>query len=208
MSGYVTLKESLDASRTALIIWDLQAGLAGQADNRAVLAEQVPKLIAGARAAGCRVIWSRHVGAPVDELSPAAIRIAMRMQGVSDPAAIAQYMPEGSPEGEWVEWASPDSGDVVLSKSLPTFFVGTGLDSLLRGWSIDTLVLAGVATDHGIEVTTRHGLALGFTCVVASDGTGSFTADAHQDAIGRLSQTAEVLSVPEILAIWESGTQN
>jgi nicotinamidase-related amidase len=93
----------------------------------------------------------------------------------------------------------------VLQKSYPTFFVGTGLESLLRALSVDTLMLAGVATDHGIEVTARHGLALGFTCVVAADGTGSFTTETHEDALGRLLQTAEVLSVPEILDIWSEG---
>jgi hypothetical protein len=54
MLSYPVLAESLSPRRTALIVWDLQVGLAGQAVNRAVLAEQVPKLISGARAAGCR----------------------------------------------------------------------------------------------------------------------------------------------------------
>jgi nicotinamidase-related amidase len=204
MSSYPTLAESLDPSRTALIAWDLQAGLAGHAANSSVLAKQLPNLISGARAAGCRVIWSRHVGAPVDCLSPAARRIEMRRQGISDPEAVVQFMPEGSPEGDWVEWVSPAAADVVLQKGHPTFFAGTGLESLLRGLSVDTLVLAGVATDHGIEVTARHGLALGFTCVVTADGTGSFTDQAHEDALGRLSQTAEVLSVAEVLDIWSA----
>jgi nicotinamidase-related amidase len=206
MSSFATLKESLHPSRTALVVWDLQQALAGNAANHAALAENVPALIAGARAAGCHVVWSRHVGLPTNALSAAMRRIDMRRLGVNAPEAITQFMPAGSSEGEWVEWASPASDDVVLQKSFPTFFVGTALESLLRAWSVDTLVLAGVATDHGIDLTARHGLALGFTCVVASDATGSFTAEAHEDALGRLSQTAELLTVADLLATWGEGS--
>ena len=183
MSSFTSLEESLHPRRTALVMWDLQVGLAGQASNRAALAQTVPALLSGARAAGCRVVWSRHVGLPVSHLSPAMRRMEVRRQGVSAPDAIAQYMPAGSAEGEWVDWAAPTADEVVLEKSFPTFFVGTGLESLLRAWSVDTLVLAGVATDHGIDLTTRHGLALGFTCVVAADASGSFTAEAHDGSI-------------------------
>jgi len=133
-------------------------------------------------------------------MSAAMRRIQARGQDRDDD--LEQFMPPGSPEGDWVEWASPEVTDLVVDKSHPTFFAGTGLESLLRAWSVDALVLAGVATDHGIDLTARHGLALGFTCVVASDATGSFTDDAHKAGLGRLGITAELLSVDEILAIW------
>lgn len=199
MSAGGTLEQCLDPGRTALVLWDLQVGLAGAAANHDELAKQVPRLVEGARAAGCRVIWSRHVGLPVDQMSPAMRRIQARAQGTSE---VAQFMPPGSPEGAWVEWATPEPDDRVIEKSHPTFFAGTGLDALLRAWSVDTLVLAGVATDHGIDLTARHGLSLGFTAVVASDATGSFTADAHEGALERLSAMTEVLTVDQLLNVW------
>lgn len=203
MSSGPTLAEAIDPRRTALVVWDLQAGMAGHAANQAELEVRVPQLIAGARAAGCPVIWSRHVGLPVNQLSGAMRRVQLRYQAGN--AEIEQFMPKGSPEGEWVSWARPGADDLVIEKSHPTFFVGTGLESLLRAWSVDALVLAGVATDHGIDLTARHGLALGFTCVVAADATGSFTQLAHEDGIARLAATAEVLSVEEILDTWGVG---
>lgn len=205
MSSGAILAESLHPRRTALVVWDLQAGIAGNAANKAELEAQLPRLISGARAAGCRVIWSRHVGLPVNQMSDAMRRVQLRYQTGND--EVVQFMPKGSPEGEWVNWAAPEGDDLVIEKSQPTFFVGTGLESLLRAWSVDTLVLTGVATDHGIDLTARHGLALGFTCVVASDATGSFTSEAHEDGIARLSATAEVLTVEEILANWSKAVE-
>lgn len=201
MTDRRTLEQCLDPARSALVLWDLQVGLAGAASNREQLAVQVPRLIAGARAAGCRVVWSRHVGLPVDQMSPALRRIQARAQGAAD---ATRFMPPGSPEGEWVDWARPDTTDLVLEKSHPTFFAGTGLDVLLRAWSVDTLVLAGVATDHGIDLTARHGLSLGFTSVVVPDATGSFTDEAHTGAIDRLAGMAEVLAVDAVLDVWSS----
>jgi nicotinamidase-related amidase len=200
MSLGTSLARSLDPSRTALIVWDLQVGLAGAAADQARLSERIPRLVFAARHAGCRVIWSRHVGAPVDQLSAAQQRIQSRGQDASEP--VRPYMPEGSPEGAWVDWISPDAGDLVIPKSHPTFFEGTPLQYLLRAGSIDTLVLCGVATDHGIDLTARHGIALGLTSVVASDATGSFTDQAHQDGLQRLAVTSEVLTVDEIIDIW------
>ena len=66
-----------------------------------------------------------------------------------------------------------------------------------------TIVLAGVATDIGVEFTARHAAALGYFSVIAEDATGSYTDEAQARSIGFLkSWTSPVLSVAQIGECW------
>ena len=44
-------------------------------------------------------------------------------------------------------------------------------------------MLAGVATDIGIEFTARHALASGYYSVIVEDATGAYSDDAHARSI-------------------------
>ena len=66
-----------------------------------------------------------------------------------------------------------------------------------------TLVLAGVATDIGIEFTARHAAALGYYCVIAEDATGSYQPQPHARSIEFLrSSTMPVITAADICAHW------
>lgn len=50
----------------------------------------------------------------------------------------------------------------------------------------DTLVMAGVATDIGIEFTCRHAAALGCYTVAVEDACGSYSREAHERSLAFL----------------------
>src|SRR5205814_1726688 len=129
-----------------------------------------------ARAAGVFVVWSRHLPPAVVHDGPPNLRTAMRQQRVTEPAALAPRLRPGTPEAELLPGLVAEGDELVLEKSTPSFFIGTPLEVRLRARDIRTIVLAGVATEHGIEFTARHALALGFFVVIAEDAVGSFTA--------------------------------
>lgn len=70
--------------------------------------------------------------------------------------------------------AAPEAGEPIFQKTVNSAFIGTALEVHLRDHHIDTVVLAGLTTDHCVSSTTRMAANLGFTAIVVSDGTATF----------------------------------
>ena len=198
----MSIDEVLEPGRTALIVWDMQVGVAARAHDLPLLRETFDELLDAARSNGVRVIWSRHVAPPIGHTAPAAIRSMMIQQAVQDPSELRLLYQAGTPETELLQGLVPLAGELVIEKSTISFFIGTPLELRLRAHGITTLVLTGVATEAGIEFTARHALALGLFVVVAEDAVGGFTAEAHKAALARLRSAADILPSAAIIAAW------
>ena len=74
------------------------------------------------------------------------------------------FKPEGAPQ----------PGEPIFQKTVNSAFIGTALEAHLRARQIDTVVLAGITTDHCVSTTARMAANLGFTTIVVSDGTATF----------------------------------
>jgi nicotinamidase-related amidase len=72
------------------------------------------------------------------------------------------------------EEAKPVSGEIEFSKSVNSAFIGTGLESYLHQQKIDTLIIAGISTDHCVSTTTRMAANLGFSNFLVSDACATF----------------------------------
>jgi nicotinamidase-related amidase len=70
--------------------------------------------------------------------------------------------------------AVPLPGEPVIEKSVNSCFIGTSLEADLRRGDHDTLVIAGLTTNHCVSTTTRMAGNLGFTAWVVSDATATF----------------------------------
>lgn len=102
-------------------------------------------------------------------------------------------------------------GDHVIRKRRYSAFFGTDLDLLLRGLGVETLIVAGVATNVCCESTVREAFFRGYQVVFLADGNatiglpdagyGSYTADEVQrftltqiaTFYGEVATTADVL---------------
>ncbi|MDB5571244.1 MAG: hypothetical protein JWN93_2427 [Hyphomicrobiales bacterium] len=198
------LEDFLAPSQAALVMWDFQKGLAGKAlhADRVIAAAQA--LLAAAERNGVPVIWSRHVLPPLDLMCGPFQLFLMKKQKVDHPGKLAPAMQEGMEETEFVDGLQPAPHHIVLPKSQPSLFVDTPLDLRLKTLGVKTLVLAGVATDIGIEFTARHAAALGYYSVIAEDATGSYTAEAQARSIAFLrSWTSPVADVAQISRVWD-----
>jgi nicotinamidase-related amidase len=92
----------------------------------------------------------------------------------------------------------------VLEKSQPSLFVDTPLALRLKTLGVDTLVIAGVATDIGIEFTCRHAAAQGVYTVVVEDASGAYTREAHDRSIAFLKGwTTPVVSAETVCKAWK-----
>jgi nicotinamidase-related amidase len=199
----LTLGEFIRPERTALVMWDMQKGLAGKAADLKRLTEAARRLVRAADEAGVLVIWSQHVSPPLDLTVGPFLLYLMRKQGVDDPNKLKPFAQEGMEETEFLPGFTPAPHHVVLKKNMPSLFVDTPLELRLKARGIATIVLAGFATDVGIEFTARHALACGYYSVIAEDASDSFTAEGHARGIASLRAWTNVASASEICNIWK-----
>jgi nicotinamidase-related amidase len=184
---------SLDAKTTALVVIDLQRGIAMiptvPHSNDEVRARS-QQLADAFRSHGALVVLV-HV-----DPGPGGILFPRPITDVQRPAL------GGSPDfAEIVPEMGPKPGDVVVTKHHPCAFNGTDLDIQLRRRGIQTIVLCGIATNVGVEATARVGFEYGYNLVFADDAMAARDAELHTASvskffptIGRVRRTAQIIS--------------
>ncbi len=200
-----TLADFLRPGRVALVMWDMQKGLAGRSPAIDRIVPNANALIAAAERAKIPVIWSRHVLPPLRLTSGPFLRFLMKKQNVDRPSELKPTMQDGMDDTEFVDGLAPQPHHIVLQKSQPSLFVDTPLDLRLKTMAIDTLVMTGVATDIGIELTCRHGAALGYYSVVVEDATGSYNSEVHERSLAFLrGWTTPVVMTQMVVDMWSA----
>jgi nicotinamidase-related amidase len=186
------------ATSAALLIIDMQKAIDhpswGVRNNVGAEANML-RLLAAWREAGRTVVHVRHVSKkPTSTFRP------------------------GQPGIDFKPGFAPLAGESVVEKSVPTAFIGTSLEALLRGRGADSLVIVGVITSNSVEATARVSGNLGFNTFVVSDGTFTFgkadfagtfrTADeVHAMSLANLNgEYATVLITDAVLAAIKAGT--
>ncbi len=199
------LDDFLKRDRVALVMWDMQKGLAGRSPSIDIIRKRAQELLAAAEHAKIPVIWSRHILPPLHLTAGPFLLFLMKKQKVDHPSQLKESMLDGMEDTEFVDGLSPSPHHIVLQKSQPSLFVDTPLDLRLKTMGVDTLVIAGVATDIGVEFTCRHAAALGYYTVVAEDASGSYSALAHERSLDFLrSWTTPVVKAETICAHWNA----
>ncbi|MGG8406536.1 cysteine hydrolase family protein, partial [Streptomyces sp. 12297] len=77
-------------------------------------------------------------------------------------------------------------GDVVIVKRTIGAFQATGLDEALRSRGVDTVVMAGLVTNMGVESTARVASDHGYEVEFVEDAMSGFAADEHAFAVQRV----------------------
>lgn len=186
----------LDLKSSALVVWDMQQGIAGRAYNRDEIVPRIKVLLTQYRIRHMPVIYSQHTTLPGPWANPSMAR-SMARRGM--PAGSFQLGP-GNPAWEILPELAPGADELVLAKTTPSFFVGTPLEQLLRFRAITTLVLTGVSTDAGIMGTARHASTLGFHPLVVDDGVGAMSPEAQTVALQQLRGLYDVESAASLVA--------
>ncbi len=182
----------LDPRTTALVLIDLQKGITGPGRAPYASEDVVAKgkaLAERFRAAGSPVFlvhvhWAKDYS---DTLK----------QPVDEPA---QLPADGLPEG-WNDFADnlKQPGDIIIHKRNWGAFHGTDLDLQLRRRGVQTVVLAGIATNIGVESTARDAWERNYNLVVVEDACTTNSAEAHAVSfthifprISRVVKTADI----------------
>lgn len=93
--------------------------------------------------------------------------------------------------------------DHVVTKLTPGAFTNTGLEAHLRSLGVTQVVIAGVATSNGVEVTARQAYELGFHVTLATNAMTDLDAGAHTHSVTqvfpRIGETGTTEQVIELL---------
>ncbi len=141
-------------SPVALLIIDVQQGMDDPqcgARNNPEAEQRIDALLAAWRQAGWPVLHVQHMSLEPD--SP---------------------LRAGAPGNAFKPEAMPLDGEPVLQKTVNSAFIGTPLEDHLRREGIESIVIAGMTTDHCVSTTARMAENLGFDVVVVEDATATF----------------------------------
>ena len=178
-----TLDEICRPDRLALLIYDMQVGILGQIADADRVVAKVKEALDAARAAGVRTYFTRHVTLPVELMGVAQLRMWRTWQQVERIEDVTSPFLPDAPQTQIVAELAPTEKEAVLDKLTLSAFAGTPLELALRGAEVRALVIAGVATEIGIEPTVRHAGDLGFIPVVLTDACAAGNAEAGDRAI-------------------------
>jgi nicotinamidase-related amidase len=141
---------------TALIVVDVQRAFdeweaAGKRRNNPQAVARIVDLLAAFRDRRAPIVHIRHQGTrPNSSFLPGSSGFAVKDE------------------------AGERAGEPVIVKKVNSAFIGTDLESRLRGAGIMRLVICGATTNHCVETTTRMAGNLGFDARLVRDATWTF----------------------------------
>ncbi len=188
-----TLEEVCDPRRVALLVYDMQVGILNQIKNANQITQQVLKVLSAAREARVRVFFSRHLSLPKELMGVFQFRMAMTWQRADLPEQVNPWFLRDAPGFQILPELAPRPIEGVFDKLTMSAFEGTWLDFALRDCGINAFIIAGVATEIGIEPTARHGADLGYIPVLVTDACGAGNEEAANRSIESLNFTGDAL---------------
>jgi len=167
-----SLAEIITLENTALVVYDMQAGIVHQITNGGEITQRVGRVLAAARSAGVRTFFTRHMSLPKNLMGAFQCRTAMGWQRVESPEKIKPIFLRDSAAFQIVPELAPEPSEAVIDKITMSAFEGTFLEIALRDCGIRSFLVVGIALEIGIDPTCRQGADLGFWPVLVRDACG------------------------------------
>ena len=188
----------LNAASTALLVIDMQRdfldprGYAAQAGLDIARLRQtiapVQALLAAARAAGMRVLFTREGHRPdLSDCPPTKLarsHAAGAEIGVQGP--LGRLLVRGEYGHDMVDECAPQPGEQVIDKPGYSAFHQTDLDQILRAQGIHTLLVCGVTTEVCVSTSVRAATDLGYHCITVADACAASEAHLQRPALDML----------------------
>lgn len=174
---------------TALIVIDLQKGIAGSAPGH-----PFGEVVTQTRAL---LDAFRERGLPTVLVNVAGRAPGRTEQGPRASTSVSEGWTDLLPE------LDQQPGDIVVTKRTWGAFATTNLDQRLKALNVTQVVVAGVATSGGVEATARQAYELGYNVTLALDAMTDGRPDAHEYSIRnvfpRLGETGTSRAIIDLL---------
>ena len=190
-----SLSELVEPATAAVIVVDMQNdfchpdGALGRsgAPTESSMA-MIPRLAAfldEARAAGTRIIFIQTIHEDCTD---------------SDAWRTRRSLQDLCRKGTWgAEFigVEPGPGEPVVVKHRYSAFIGTRLDSVLRTFGTQTLIMTGVATNVCVESTARLGFMMDYHIVMLSDCTAAASQAEHEGGLKNIARSFGVVATAD-----------
>jgi nicotinamidase-related amidase len=105
----------------------------------------------------------------------------------------------GTPGSAVIDELAPQDGEIVLTKTRMSAFIGTELDLMLRTLGVRTVFVTGIQTPNCIRTTVFDAVAYNYPVVLVDDAVGASSEEVHQANVRdmrnigvRIAKTGEV----------------
>jgi ureidoacrylate peracid hydrolase len=211
-SGKAHPFDNLDARRTALLGIDLQnyflkPGAQGETPSARAIVPTVNELAAGLRSRGGHVVWVRNGTAGTRQSWSTFHECLMT------PERQQRRYREMEAGGDGFEfWHAVDirPGDGQIEKKRFSAFIqgSSPILDYLHGRNIDTVLIAGTATNVCCESTARDAMMLNFKTIMVSDALAARSDELHAASLTAFySNFGDVQSSAEVLESLDRGSQ-
>lgn len=198
---------AIDPVRTAHLVIDLQNGFMEpgapvEVPEARSIVGNVNRISAAVREGGGLNVFVRYT-TPGDD-DPAWPVFYERM-GMASEAHRAAFTPGAH---HWQLWPELDvrPEDAVIEKCRFSAFTpgASGLDAMLRGLGIDTVIVTGTLTNCCCESTARDAMQLNYRVLVAADANAALSDEEHAAALHIMGMVfADLHSTGELVELLE-----
>jgi biuret amidohydrolase len=186
-----SLEEIITPQNTALIIYDMQAGITRQIRNGEEITQRVSRVLAAARAAGVRTFFTRHMSLPKELMGAFQCRTAMAWQRTDSMEKVKPLFLRDSPAFQIIPDLGPRPSEGIVDKITMSAFEGTYLEIALRDCGIRSFIIVGIALEIGIDPTCRQGADLGFWPILVQDACGAGNEEAANHSLASLKHMGD-----------------
>lgn len=195
----------LDASRTALVVIDMQnffvePGAALEVPAARDIVDNINTISSAMRAQGGMVAWLKMTFRP-DELTKHWTAF-LPVNDTGKGAAMFAPIEDGSHGHDLWAPLHVEADDLIINKNRFSALIqgSSELQIALDAANIDTLIIVGTLTNVCCESTARDAMMLNYNVIVVDDANATLTDEAHQASLaniamffGQVQSTADVV---------------
>ncbi len=191
-SQHIRTKRLGFGRKAAVLVVDFQhLYTRGRASTGLGAVEATATLLAAARAAGMRAIYTVVAYEPGDE---DRVLWTMKLPGLLDNRT-------GSEAVQVDPMIAPQPGDTVIEKKAASAFLGTGLAETLKAEGVDTLLVCGTSTSGCVRASVVEGMGRDVRMIVVKDCVSDRSELLHEVALFDMgSKYADLMTLDEALA--------
>lgn len=201
----------VDPKKTVLMVVDMQNDFVSEQGVLAKAGEDVTpmqqilppmlELIERARAMQIPIIYLKNIHSRWDE--SVSWGDVIKVHGAEGKEAYSATL-EGTWGVEFYTGIAPRPEERVIFKPRYSGFVATDLDLTLRSLQVESIILAGVATNLCVDSTARDGFMIGYNIIVLEDCTASTHPDLHHSSLKNIRlYFGTVASSRQLFSAWE-----